>query len=95
MKKFVLTYAYMTKEEIGYVKSPYKPLLVSNDMNTLMKSVENLAQRIFQENNPNFLEWDKWNVQLNASHAEIVVKQTNRDKDGIHFVIDEVDFILS
>lgn len=95
MKKFVLTYAYMTKDEIGYVRGSYRSLAVANDLNTLMKSVENYAQRILQVKNPNFFNFNGgWDMRINGSHAEITITvDTENNKDGVHFIIDEVDYL--
>lgn len=97
MKKFVLNRQYLTHIQFGHVKEEIKPVAIANDLNTLMKSVENYAQQILQICNSNFLEWKKWEVSRNGSHAEIVVisKDTRDCGDGIRFIIDEVDFLFS
>lgn len=89
MKKFVLMYAYMTKDEIGYVRGPYRPLAVANDLNTLMKSVEGYAQGILKVPN-NVLHYDKWDMRLDGSHAEILVTHEN----GVQFIIDQVNYLV-
>ena len=97
MKKFVLNRQYLTHANLGFVKEEIKPVATANDLNTLMKSVEDYAQRIFQVRNPNFLKWKKWEVSRNGSHAEIVVfSEDNCDcGDGLRFIIDEVEHLVS
>ena len=92
MKKFVLLEEYLEKIEIGYKAHNRKPIAVANDLNSLMKTVENCAQRTLQVRNPGCLTIGKWDVQTNGSHAEIII--TTYD-DAVHFIIDEVDFILN
>jgi len=96
MKKFVLNRQYLTHILVGHVKEEIRPVAVANDLNTLMKSVENHAQRILQVRNPNFLEWKNWEITRNGSRAEIVVfsKEECDCGDGIRFIIDEVDFLV-
>jgi hypothetical protein len=96
MKKFTLNRQYLTHIQLGYVREEIKPLACANDLNTLMKSVEDYAGKILQVRNPNFLEWKKWEVSRDGSHAEIIVisKDPSDCEDGIRFIIDEVDFLI-
>ena len=96
MEKFILNRQYLTRVQLGHVREEIKPLACANDLNTLMKSVENYAVKILQIRNPNFLEWKKWEVTRNGSHAEIIVisKDLSDCGDGIRFIIDEVDFLI-
>ncbi len=95
MKKFVLNRQYLTHVLMGYVKEEIQPVAVADNLNTLMKSVENYAQRILQIRNPNSLEWKNWKVSRNGSHAEIIVFKEDSDcGDGIRFIIDEVDYLM-
>jgi hypothetical protein len=94
MKKFVLLEEYLEKIEIGYKAHNRKPIAVANDLNSLMKTVENCAQRTLQVRNPGCLAIGKWDVQTNGSHAEIIIAKLYDDEDAVHFIIDEVDFIL-
>lgn len=84
MKKFVLMSGFVARE----------PEFVSNDLNTLMKSVSNLALKKFQVEDPSFLKFGKWEVNTNGSYAEIVVRNTING-DANQFIIKEVDFLFS
>lgn len=84
MKKFVLMSGFITRE----------PEFVSNDLNTLMKSIHNLAMKKFQVEDPSFLKFGRWEVNTNGSYAEIVVRNTING-DANQFIIKEVDFLFS
>jgi len=96
MKKFVLMTEYLEHTVLGYINHKRVPVGVANDLNTLMKSVHNLAMKKLQVKNPNFLEIGKWEVNTDGSHAEIIVSDTtDENEDALRFIIDEVDFLFS
>ena len=94
MKKFVLMTEYLEHTVLGYINHKRVAIGVANDLNTLMKSVHNIALKKLQVRNPNFLEVGKWEVNTEGSHAEIIVSNTT-DEDALRFIIDEVDFLFS
>lgn len=97
MTKFVLNRQYLRYCDGKHVTEETKPVASANDLNTLMKSVEDYALRILQIRNPFFLQWRKWEVSQNGSHAEIFVfSEDSRDcGDGLRFIIDEVEHLVS
>ena len=94
MKKFVLLKEYLENLESGYKSHKREAISCANDLNTLMKTVENQAQRILQIRNPNFMITGKWDVRTDGSHAEITFAESYGDEDAVHFIIDEVDFLM-
>lgn len=87
---------YLEKTVLGYVNHKRNPIGVANDLNTLMKSVHNLALKKLQIKNPNFLEVGKWEVNTDGSHAEIIMRDTtDENEDAFRFIIDEVEFMFS
>lgn len=91
MSKEYLTY----NSPLGYLHSERQPIMVGNDLNTLMGKAVECAQRALQQRNPNFLKIGKWDVRTDGKYAEIVIEETISDQDAIRFIIQETEFVLS
>ena len=84
---------YLEKQESGYKPHKREAIFCANDLNTLMKTVEDQAQRILQIRNPNFMAKGKWDIRTDGSHAEIIFAEPYDNEDAVRFIIDEVDYL--
>ena len=59
-----------------------------------MERAEEIALKILQIRNPNFMARGKWDVRLDGSYAEIVFAESYGDEDAVRIIIEKVDFVL-